>query len=172
MADKEYLGLWIPKGILACKKLKHVEKLVLAAAINLTDGLRMSDKKLADQLGVSESSIRGILRSMLDKGFLVKVGTHKTRKFLPTAQGYALTDDANCATLRTQPRKATHLTAQGCAHKEKRNKNENKEAEVVEFKAATPRTEEPQYELDPETRRANHQHNYEMAIACGLIKAK
>ena len=171
MADKEYLGLWIPKGILACKKLKHVEKLVLAAAINLTDGLRMSDKKLADQLGVSESSIRGILRSMLDKGFLVKVGTHKTRKFLPTAQGYALTDDANCATLRTQPRKATHLTAQGCAQKEKKQ-NENKEADVVELKEASPQTTYNDYELDPDKRRANHQHNMEMAIACGLIKAK
>ena len=172
MSNKEYLGLWIPKGILACKNLKHVEKLVLAAAINFSDGLRMSDKKLADQLGVSESSIRGILRSMLDKGFLVKVGTHKNRKFLPTAQGYALTGDSNCATLRNQPRKVTHLTAQGCAQKEKRNKNENKEAKVVELKAATPRTEKPHYELDPEKRRANHQRNMERAIACGLIKAK
>ena len=48
----------------------------------------------------------------------------------------------------------------------------NKAAKVVELKAATPRTEEPQYELDPEKRKANHKRNMENAIACGLIRAK
>ena len=48
----------------------------------------------------------------------------------------------------------------------------NKEADVVEFKEASPQTTYNDYELDPDKRRANHQHNYEMAVACGLIKAK
>jgi DNA-binding MarR family transcriptional regulator len=79
--SKQFKGLWIPAEVLCDKDLKHVEKLVLSMALAMRDGIRMSDATIADQIGVSDRSIAGILKSLVSKGYMGKSGNGYHRKF-------------------------------------------------------------------------------------------
>jgi DNA-binding MarR family transcriptional regulator len=146
--SKQFKGLWIPAEVLCDKDLKHVEKLVLSMALAMRDGIRMSDATIADQIGVSDRSIAGILKSLVSKGYMGKSGNGYHRKFtalrkvaMLTTQGYVETTQGDVVTTQgcaettqgcdvvedeskdirkaaTPLRKVATLTTQGCDHKE------------------------------------------------------
>ena len=114
--SKQFKGLWIPAEVLCNEDLKHVEKLVLSMALAMRDGIRMSDATIAEQIGVSDRSIAGILKSLVSKDYMGKSGSGYYRKFTPL-------------------RKAATLTTQGCDHKEYKEYKKNKQnAKKVEKK--------------------------------------
>ena len=93
--SNKFKGLWIPVEVLCDEDLKHVEKLVLSMALAMRDGIRMSDATIAEQIGVSDRSVAGILKSLVSKGYMGKSGNGYNRKF-------------------TALRKVATLTTQGC----------------------------------------------------------
>ena len=154
--SKQFKGLWIPAEVLCDEDLKHVEKLVLSMALAMRDGIKMSDATIAEQIGVSDRSIAGILKSLVSKGYMGKSGSGYYRKFTAlrkvatlTTQGYVETTQGCAETTQgcdvsedeskdirkaaTPPRKAAMLTTQGCDHKEyKEYKRKEQSAKKVE----------------------------------------
>ena len=168
--SKPNAGLWIPNEILADTNLKHVEKMVLAMAFALKDGIRMSDATVAEQLGISKRSVPGVFASLISKGYLKKDGKRFTRKLLPNTQGCVLENTQGCvnekteyARLRNGIRKATYSNTQGCDHKVYKRIRKNKDGEDFIFEEA---------EISPEQRKQNLLDQHRWAIQNGLIKSK
>ena len=149
--SKQFKGLWIPAEVLCNEDLKHVEKLVLSMALAMRDGIRMSDATIAEQIGVSDRSIAGILKSLVSKDYMGKSGSGYYRKFTPlrkaatlttqgcveTTQGCDVSEDESkdIRKAATPLRKAATLTTQGCDHKEYKEYKKNKQnAKKVEKK--------------------------------------
>ena len=178
MSDKEYKGVWMPKEIVADKKLAPLEKIIWSMAASLPEHLRMADATIAERIGTTPKNVAKILAKMVKKGYLRKSGSHNHRCFHPiTPKGaIAITpkgvvDKADYPESSNKlPQKGKSIPPKGDHRKQETTKN--KKAKVVEFKEASPQTTHDDFELDPEIRRANHKRNMELAIQCGLIKAK
>lgn len=148
--------------------------LVICARANEGGTCFPSYEKMAKDASMGVSTAKRSTKSLIRKG-LIRIIGKKSR-----ANVYAVTiKQSQIETIGEDVKsQSEHVTSQiETDNVSNRDTNKpiiknNKEAKVVELRAATPRTEKPHYELDPEKRRANHQRNMERAIACGLIKAK
>ena len=83
MSDKEYKGVWMPKEIVADRKLAPLEKIIWSMAASLPEHLRMADATIAERIGTTPKNVAKILAKMVKKGYLRKSGSHNHRCFHP-----------------------------------------------------------------------------------------
>jgi hypothetical protein len=155
-------------------RLKFKEKGLLAYLNSKPDDWDFSAYRIARDSGDGVGSVKAGLRKLEELGYISRKKLPSGRVQFSMPQPKDQKPNDGCVAKGQKPTDGFSHDAEidPVSNTEKTVKQKKERAKVVEFKEASPQTTYYDYELDPEKRRANHKHNMERAIACGLIKAK